>query len=96
MANLSRSDRAALYARQLKSADNLEIEISRIRDNLDSLVFVATQQKLPKEEKIAILVETRTILARGKKADDGRMIVEAADNSGTLDIIDRLLDELNG
>lgn len=90
---LSSKERALLYALRLKDANYSKAEAEKIRADLDGLVLTTNNQPLTKEAKLEILTETRSIVKSGAKTPDGKSILEASDNSGTLDIIDSIIDQ---
>lgn len=94
MASMSPKERALHYALRIKSTEDPSAEMAKIKSELNGLVYVQTKKHLSSEDKIQILKTTRSILAGGKRDVDGGMIVEAADNTSTLDIIDSVLNEL--
>ena len=90
MAGMSSRERALLYAKRLKESKNVNEEANKIFEEVNSLIWSKTEKPLQKEEKIKILEEVKSIIAEERKLQDGEIIVEAADNSALLDIIDLL------
>ena len=76
---MTRNERAVRFAKQLKAATDPQAEAKKIKVELDGLVWAETRQPITKEEKRAILVETKK-----------QVVVLAGDNSAIIDIIDAL------
>ena len=90
MASMSRHERALSYAKRLKAASDYSEEAKKILNEINGLVWSKDSKSLSLTEKQAILDEIKKIIELGEKTDSGKIIVEAADNSGILDVIDML------
>ena len=93
---MNRQERALSYAKRLKEAFDIREEAQKILNEVDSLVWSESRKSLSLEEKIAIIQETRRIFSTGilreKLGDD---LIKAGDNSGVIDVIDDIENELN-
>ncbi|MFQ5962685.1 MAG: hypothetical protein ACE5KZ_00190 [Candidatus Scalinduaceae bacterium] len=87
MASMSKHERALSYAKRLKAAEDVYAEARAIRREVNSLVWSESNKPLPLDEKIAILEEAKHIILKGKRDQAGRIIIEAGDNSGIIDVI---------
>ena len=96
MASMNRQERALSYAKRLKEAFDIRAEARKILDEVDRLVWTESNNPLPIDEKIAIIKETRRIFSTGLLREKlGDEIIKASDNSGVIDVIDDIENELN-
>lgn len=90
MSSMSKRGRAINYAERLQLARNKNEEAEKILKELNGLVWAKSDTPLPREDKLAILEETKSIIKEGLEIREGKILHEAADNSGILDVIDML------
>ena len=90
MSSMNRRERALYYAERLQSARNKNEEAEKILKELNGLVWTKDNTPLPREDKLAILEETKSIIQEGLEIRDGKILQKAADNSGILDVIEML------
>ncbi|MBA7491352.1 hypothetical protein ES702_01897 [subsurface metagenome] len=90
MSSMSKRERALNYAERLQSARNKNEEAEKILKELNGLVWAKDNTSLPREDKLAILEETKSIIQEGLEIREGKILHKAADNSGILDVIDML------
>lgn len=91
---MTRHERALHYAQRLKSSRNIIEEAKKIKNELDGLVWSKNKTPLPLSEKLAILDEVKKIIIHGERSKDGYLLIEAGDNSGIIDIIDSIENQL--
>lgn len=89
MASMNSRERARLYLERLKKATNKNVEAKRIIDEINGLFWTKNQKKLSVQEKLELIAILEDLALHGEK-QDGRVIVEASDNSDILEVI-RLL-----
>ncbi len=94
MASMTRHERALYYAQRLKSSQDIFKEAAKIKKEIDSLIWSKDKTPLPLKEKLAILNEVKRIIIHGERSKEGLLLIEAGDNSGILDVIDSIENEL--
>ena len=92
---MTRQERALSYAKRLKETYSLNEEANKILKEINDLVYSKDNSPLPLDEKIAIIRETRKIFSQGLLRERfGDVIINASDNSGVIDVIDSIENEL--
>ena len=89
MASMNNKDRARLYLNRLKEARDKFAEAQKISEEINGLVWSKTQTKLTKHEKLQLIQELENLAIHGERRD-GRLSVEASDNSDILEVIKAL------
>ncbi|MDA3875097.1 MAG: hypothetical protein PF795_14205 [Kiritimatiellae bacterium] len=93
MASMNNNQRAEYYAKRLKESENLEQTRLEILREINSLQWKATEKPLTREERLEIVRLLEEKLFGPTKFGK---LVEAADNSGILDVIDNLKNNVKG
>jgi hypothetical protein len=85
----STKELAASYAKRILEATNKQQEGLKVLAEINDLVWTNTQKPLTKEEKQSIVDDIASLISpiiRKSEVFD-RVITEASDNSGILDVI---------
>lgn len=88
MTSMTKNERAAHYLKRIKSAPNPLIEARAILEELNSLIWTSTGQKLSRQEKLEIVKEIESLAFPTTRRWEPA--TEASDNSGILDVITML------
>ncbi|MEZ8577978.1 hypothetical protein AB6C82_24515 [Vibrio splendidus] len=92
---MSRAERAQHYFERLASASNPKVELQRIFDDLNGLVYSKSNDPISNAEKLRIIEELERLIKGSTTRIDERFGIEhfeksaptASDNSDVLDLI---------
>lgn len=97
MASMNRQERAQSYYNRLLKSTNLQDEIKKIIDEINTLQWTETKKPLTKGEKLLIVDELKALIeskpafeSMSESSEERGFEINASDNSGTLDIIDTI------
>lgn len=83
------SELAKQYLKELKESTNKATTAKKISQGIKGLVYSTTNKPLSLEDRKKIVVSMRELL-------EERIIVEAADNTEYLNLIDQILKDVEG